>query len=59
MIQTSVAVWQLAANLSNTNFTNADEFHPSRFLGDEKFASDNLDVVQPFSVGPRNCIGRK
>ncbi|KAL7627061.1 hypothetical protein AAE478_003837 [Parahypoxylon ruwenzoriense] len=55
---TSVAVWQLAANYSATNFSNPEEFHPERFLGDERFAKDDLAAMQPFSVGPRNCIGR-
>ncbi|KAI1372287.1 cytochrome P450 [Hypoxylon crocopeplum] len=55
---TAVAVWQWAANYSEKNFTDPDEFHPERFLGDERFAKDNLSAMQPFSVGPRNCIGR-
>ncbi|KAK7752967.1 hypothetical protein SLS62_005126 [Diatrype stigma] len=56
---TAVSVWQLAANYSSRNFTEAEEFHPERFLGDEKFAKDDLSAMQPFSVGPRNCIGKK
>ncbi|TRX94632.1 hypothetical protein FHL15_004404 [Xylaria flabelliformis] len=55
---TSVAIWQLAANYSSRNFTKPEEFHPERFLGDPEFAKDDLAAVQPFSVGPRNCIGR-
>ncbi|KAJ2998876.1 hypothetical protein NUW58_g188 [Xylaria curta] len=51
---TSVAVWQLAAYYSSRNFTRPEEFHPERFLGDPEFAKDDLDVLQPFSVGPRN-----
>jgi cytochrome P450 len=39
-------------------FTKHDEFHPERFLGAEEFQNDNFAVLQPFSVGPRNCIGR-
>jgi cytochrome P450 len=57
--QTIVSVWQWATNYSHDNFTAPDEFHPERFLGDEKFATDKLAALQPFSVGPRNCIGRK
>ena len=34
------------------------EFHPERFLGDAEFASDRRDALQPFHVGPRNCLGR-
>ncbi|KAI0120439.1 cytochrome P450 [Hypoxylon sp. NC0597] len=55
---TRVGVWQLAANYSERNFTKPEEFHPERFLGDERFAQDDLSAMQPFSVGPRNCIGR-
>lgn len=55
----TVSVWQLAANYSARNFTKPEEFRPERFLGDPEFSNDSLDVVQPFSVGPRNCIGRK
>ncbi|KAI1411113.1 cytochrome P450 [Hypoxylon sp. FL1857] len=55
---TSVAVWQLAANYSERNFSKPEEFHPERFLGDKRFEKDDLSAMQPFSVGPRNCIGR-
>jgi cytochrome P450 len=55
---TVVAVWQLAANRSALNFTKPDEFHPGRYMGDEKFTSDNFSASQPFGTGPRNCIGR-
>ncbi|KAI9150849.1 Cytochrome P474 monooxygenase [Paramyrothecium foliicola] len=54
----SVAVWPLAAYWSHSNFKDPGNFHPSRFLGDKEFASDDLDALQPFSTGPRNCIGR-
>lgn len=41
-------------------FAAADEFHPERWLGtDPRFANDRLDISQPFSIGPRACIGRK
>ncbi|KAI2632218.1 cytochrome P450 [Hypoxylon sp. NC1633] len=53
-----VAMWQLATNYSEKNFTKPEEFHPERFLGDERFAEDHLSAMQPFSTGPRNCIGK-
>lgn len=44
----------------NTEFwTLPEEYHPERFLGDPKFANDKLDALQPFSTGPRNCVGKK
>ncbi|KAI0398145.1 cytochrome p450 monooxygenase [Xylariaceae sp. FL0594] len=55
---TSVSVWQLAANYSSRNFAKPEEYHPERFLGAPAFAGDDLGAMQPFSVGPRNCIGR-
>lgn len=55
---------QSAAYQSPLNFHRADEFLPERWLPPAKedpsspFYTDNRDVLQPFSVGPRNCIGR-
>ncbi|KAK8011892.1 hypothetical protein PG989_000152 [Apiospora arundinis] len=40
------------------SFTLPDFFVPERWLGDERFKNDRLDAVEPFSAGPRNCIGR-
>ncbi|KAL5356419.1 cytochrome P450 [Aspergillus floccosus] len=61
---TAVSVHQSAAYWSSTNFHRPQEFIPERWLQDVKsdpsspFSADKRDVVQPFSVGPRNCIGR-
>lgn len=41
------------------HFTDPSSFHPELFLGDPRFANDNFEVLQPFNVGPRNCLGRK
>lgn len=41
-----------------SNFHRPNEFHPQRWMGDVQFAEDERAVFQPFSVGPRNCIGR-
>lgn len=59
-LQTIVGVAQLAANHSSVNFTSPEEFLPERFLSqvDKRFAGDRKAVSQPFSVGPRNCVGR-
>lgn len=56
---TIVAVWQWAINHDPNHWTKPMEFHPERFLEDPKFKGDKLDAMQPFSLGPRNCIGRK
>jgi cytochrome P450 len=54
----TVGVHQVATYRSEANFTSPDEFHPERWLGDKAFANDALDSVEPFSVGPRNCLGK-
>lgn len=59
---TSVYVSQHASNHSPRNFTDPDAFVPERWLDNErpdKYETDNRDVVQPFSFGPRNCLGKK
>ncbi|KAI1078406.1 cytochrome P450 ClCP1 [Whalleya microplaca] len=55
---TAVAVWQHAVNHDPHFWTEPQTFAPERFMGDPKFKGDRLDAMQPFSVGPRNCIGR-
>ncbi|KAI1333564.1 cytochrome P450 ClCP1 [Xylariaceae sp. FL0016] len=55
---TVVAVWQWAINHDPTLWTEPEAFAPERWMGDERFKGDQLDAMQPFSVGPRNCIGR-
>ncbi|GME31785.1 Cytochrome P450 [Neofusicoccum parvum] len=55
---TVVSISNLTAYHSERNFYLADQFIPERWLGDPRFASDNKNVLQPFSYGPRNCIGK-
>jgi cytochrome P450 len=55
---TGVQVSQYSNNRSSRNFAEPDTFAPERWLGADRFASDKRDSFQPFSVGPRNCIGR-
>lgn len=60
---TSVSVGQYAAWHSTHNFSSPDEFIPERWLAENSdngiFADDNRSGFFPFSVGPRNCIGKK
>lgn len=49
----------MATYYSEKNFKDAKRFIPERHLDDPRFASDNKNALQPFSFGPRNCIGRK
>lgn len=59
MIQTSVAVSQRAAYYSSKNFKDPNDFVPERWLPGTGYDTDRKDVLQPFSFGPRNCIGKK
>ncbi|KAK2763043.1 hypothetical protein FQN54_009676 [Arachnomyces sp. PD_36] len=56
---TAVSVTHWSANQSSSNFAQPKSFIPERWLeGNSRFASDKRDARQPFSVGPRNCIGK-
>ncbi|KAJ4387223.1 hypothetical protein N0V93_007812 [Gnomoniopsis smithogilvyi] len=54
----TVAINQYAAYRVDTNFADPLEFNPGRWLGESDFSCDKREVVQPFSLGPRNCLGR-
>lgn len=55
---TAVAVHQLATYRSEDNFKHAHIFRPERWMEDPEFKDDRLDALEPFSVGPRNCLGK-
>lgn len=59
LVQTIVNNWQWIQNYNPENFNMPNSFIPERWLGDARFASDKRDAFQPFSWGPRNCIGKK
>ncbi|KAI0199510.1 cytochrome p450 monooxygenase [Astrocystis sublimbata] len=55
----TVSVWQWAMYHSTQNFKNPFKFNPDRLLGNaESNSEDKIETLQPFSIGPRNCIGR-
>ena len=58
-VQTIVSCWQWAMNYSPRNWTEPNSFKPERFLDSSLFPNDRHDALQPFAVGPRNCLGRK
>ncbi|KAM0795506.1 cytochrome P450 [Usnea florida] len=47
-------------NLHPSKWTDSDTFHPERWLPDapSRYANDDRDFLQPFNVGPRNCLGK-
>jgi cytochrome P450 len=51
-----VSSWPTAH--SERNFKDPDAFVPERWMGDARYAGDNRDSMQPFSFGPRNCLGK-
>lgn len=56
---TAVSIAQWPMFHSSRNFSDPFSFKPERFLEPENFQNDRLDAVHPFSVGPRDCIGKK
>ncbi|KAF2648229.1 cytochrome P450 [Lophiostoma macrostomum CBS 122681] len=53
-------VWinHYCCNTATQNFRDPLLFVPERWLGGKTYESDKREVVQPFSVGPRNCPGK-
>ncbi|KAH7031834.1 cytochrome P450, partial [Macrophomina phaseolina] len=60
--ETTVAVYQYPAYHSRHNFHRPEEFLPERWLPEAlekgEFVKDDRRVLQPFSKGPRSCIGK-
>ncbi|KAL8310456.1 hypothetical protein RB597_010337 [Gaeumannomyces tritici] len=58
----AVGVHHLSASRSAGNFADPDAFRPERWLPSHPrhapYASDDRTAAQPFSHGPRNCIGK-
>jgi cytochrome P450 len=57
--QATVDVWQWAVHHNPDHFALPDEFIPERWLDDPRFANDAKRALQPFSIGPRDCVGKK
>lgn len=46
--------------MTESNFVRPTEFLPERWLkNDTQFDADKKDALQPFVLGPRNCLGKK
>ncbi|KAF2497637.1 cytochrome P450 [Lophium mytilinum] len=55
---TVVSVSQFAMYSCEKVFRDANSFIPERWLGDQRFETDDKFALQPFSYGPRNCLGK-
>ncbi|KAJ5643138.1 cytochrome P450 monooxygenase [Penicillium longicatenatum] len=55
---TIVALHHWALYHNEKHFTDPNSYRPERFLGDPQYKNDDFDILQPFNVGPRNCLGR-
>ncbi|KAH8585652.1 cytochrome P450 monooxygenase-like protein [Bisporella sp. PMI_857] len=57
---TSIAVSQWAAYHSDKNFYQPEAFVPERWLSNPpvQYRNDKREAFNPFSTGPRNCIGK-
>jgi cytochrome P450 len=56
-LQTIVSTNPVAAGLYSRNWEDPYSFKPERWLGANE--KDILAASQPFSLGPRGCLGRK
>ncbi|RDW77740.1 cytochrome P450-10 [Coleophoma cylindrospora] len=59
---TAVSVGSWAASHNSENFVDPDSFIPERWLEsndpNSRYAHDKKKAAQPFSLGPRGCIGK-
>ncbi|KAL1793786.1 hypothetical protein ACET3X_008768 [Alternaria dauci] len=61
---TFITIHQWAVHHNPNNFSLPDTFKPERWLSpdhplyDPQFSADKKAAFQPFSFGPRNCIGK-
>ncbi|KAI1264703.1 putative cytochrome P450 [Xylariaceae sp. FL1019] len=55
---TVVTLYQYAINYSEKYWRNPQKFAPERWMNDPLYEDDNHDAMQPFGIGPRNCVGR-
>jgi cytochrome P450 len=54
---TLVSVSHWACYHSAENFQDPYDFAPERWLDGERYKDDRKNALQPFSLGPRNCLG--
>jgi cytochrome P450 len=57
LFQTTVSVQAWASTHNAKNFKDPGSFIPDRWL--DLDSTDNLSASNPFSIGPRNCLGQR
>ena len=55
---TALCVSSYPTSHSARNFKDPEAFVPERWMGDPHYADDKRSAMQPFSFGPRNCLGK-
>lgn len=55
---TVVTCWHYTMYHSESNWSNPYSFRPERFFMGAADGRDRIESLQPFSAGPRDCIGR-
>ncbi|PNS17744.1 Isotrichodermin C-15 hydroxylase [Sphaceloma murrayae] len=55
---TKVGLWQYAIYHNPRFFKHPKRFAPERWLGDPEYTDDVKEHLNPFHLGPRDCIGK-
>ncbi|KAI1383740.1 isotrichodermin C-15 hydroxylase [Hypoxylon trugodes] len=55
---TVVGIWPWALYRAPNLWRDHEDFHPERFTGDPKYATDAREAFKPFFTGSRDCIGQ-
>ncbi|MCJ1430519.1 hypothetical protein MMC29_008437 [Sticta canariensis] len=55
---TAIGINHWSTYMAEHNFRDPKNFVPERWLGDCRFINDDKKSFQPFSFGPRNCLGK-
>ncbi|KAL8668737.1 MAG: hypothetical protein Q9224_007779, partial [Gallowayella concinna] len=54
----TVGISQYAVHRREDYFPDANRFQPERWMDKQARSNNNLKAVNPFSLGPRGCIGK-
>ncbi|KAI9038867.1 cytochrome P450 [Aspergillus affinis] len=55
---TGISIYGGSIAWSPKHFKNPNQYVPERWLNDPEYAQDNRAALQPFSYGPRSCVGQ-